>query len=244
MIQKILLANRDALGDEYTGDKSAPAMIVRFVPEIGGPHGMFDLVDDAPAHQSVWAPLEQAVLDIAPQADFYCICCNTLHFLEPKLRALPTEAECPLISIVDATGRYCEANGIPSAAVLGSELISNVEKKEGGSPYARLSCGLDVISTAQKKAVQEGLIDIKRYGPKDERVVCRFKQLAAELDSSALVLACTELPLLDWDTFYAEKSKMPKLIDPTDVLAKELVDRSLKGPSKLGSPPSKRPKME
>eukprot|EP00658_Telonema_sp_P-2_P043911 TRINITY_DN31789_c0_g1_i2.p1 TRINITY_DN31789_c0_g1~~TRINITY_DN31789_c0_g1_i2.p1 ORF type:complete len:192 (-),score=58.70 TRINITY_DN31789_c0_g1_i2:59-634(-) len=155
---------------------------------------------------------------------FYCVCCNTLHFLEPKLRALPTEAQCPLVSIVEVTARYCEQHGVASAAVLGSALITNVEQKEGGSPYARMSCELDRLSEEQKDELQQGLQDIKQWGPTDVRVEDRFKKLAAGLTSSALVLACTELPLLDWERLYGDKPK-PELIDPTVCLAEELVAR-------------------
>merc|ERR1712046_37945 len=97
MIQKVLAADRCLQGEAYTGDKSAPAIVARFVPEIGGPHGFFDLIEGSPDHHLIWEPLKKVVMeDIAPHADYYAICCNTLHFLEPKLRALPTEATCPL----------------------------------------------------------------------------------------------------------------------------------------------------
>eukprot|EP00656_Telonema_subtile_P022231 TRINITY_DN23335_c0_g1_i1.p1 TRINITY_DN23335_c0_g1~~TRINITY_DN23335_c0_g1_i1.p1 ORF type:complete len:235 (-),score=74.00 TRINITY_DN23335_c0_g1_i1:139-843(-) len=227
MLQKILAANRLALGEAYLGDKSAPDIVVRFVPGLGGPHGFFDLEEGSAEHERVWGAIAKAVTeDIAPHADFYCLCCNTLHFLEPKLRALPTEASCPLVSIVEATAQYCEQHGVKSACVLGSQLITDVHTKQGGSPYAALTCELDVLSEEHRAAVQDGLKEIKQHGPGDERVVRRFQGMCGELCCEALVLACTELPLLDWEVLYQGR-EVPRLIDPTQVLADELVRQSL-----------------
>ena len=82
MFQKLLLIHRQKLGERYRSDKDAPDIIVTSVSSIGGPRTANDLVDGTTDCQQTCLNLKDAIIDMVPYVDCFCICCHQLHFFE------------------------------------------------------------------------------------------------------------------------------------------------------------------
>jgi aspartate/glutamate racemase len=97
VLQKLLVADKQCkvkLGEEgfgsgYTGDKDAPNVLLAQCPDIGGPHGFWDLFDEgSDDYKRLWGGFTDTITMLANAGvDCLCVPCNTLHILEPKLRA-------------------------------------------------------------------------------------------------------------------------------------------------------------
>ena len=60
---KILEAHRRRMGDSYKSDKDAPSIVLYQVPEIGGPHGSWDLDDKTtPEFKMLWANMTATIV--------------------------------------------------------------------------------------------------------------------------------------------------------------------------------------
>jgi len=63
------------------------------------------------------------------------------------------------------------------------------------------------------------VLDIKRLGGKDRDVIRRFRGLVDSLTSETVMLACTDLPLVQTSI------DGRRIVDCTELLAESLVDR-------------------
>ena len=60
---KILDEHQANMGDSYKSDKDAPAIVMYQVPEIGGPHGSWDLEDTStPEYKKLWNGLTKTLV--------------------------------------------------------------------------------------------------------------------------------------------------------------------------------------
>src|SRR3546814_11830862 len=83
---KMLVANRELLGDRFSGDVDSPTVVIFSAPELG-------LSMDLRKNDAVvWRRLEQVVRDIVPHVDIFTIACNTLHYYSARIRAISGDA--------------------------------------------------------------------------------------------------------------------------------------------------------
>jgi len=237
LFKKVLAANRQHLGDGYRGDCDGPNVVVSSNPSMAGPHGTFDMVPCLDREGPLWPALEAVVTQLAPQVDYFCICCNTLHFIAPPMLAMMKERgiKARFVSIVDAVGVYCRKHGIASVRVLGS-LVSTDCGPNGMSPYKSLEdqgIALGVHEPEQQELQQQTINMIKRCGPENTEA---HKMMQSIVDVAAstpietgeqetcypqgLLLACTEMPLVK-NVLQAPPNV--QLLDPTLILAEYLV---------------------
>ncbi|CAD7923228.1 unnamed protein product [Amoebophrya sp. A25] len=109
LMQKILMKNRELRektdGLHYCTDRDAPYVVLFQVPGLGGPRNPDDLIDEEQEpFRLVWDSITDTIRKIdALQLDYFCISCNTLHVLAPRVRRFCEEnsVSAKFVSIVD-----------------------------------------------------------------------------------------------------------------------------------------------
>lgn len=144
--QKLLDANRTFLGSRYESDRDAPEIILFQAPGMGGPRQPTDLIDDTGApFLLVWNTIAKTIRQIERLGcDFFCISCNTLHILEPRIQKFCAEnaVKSKFISLVGETARKIATqqtvegnNNKLTVGILGSFNTTDLAMGSGKSPY-------------------------------------------------------------------------------------------------------------
>ncbi len=207
---KILQANKKLLAGRYSGDLDAPRITIFSEPELG--LSMELEKNDA----RVWSCLKRIAQSIAPHVDYYVIACNTLNYYEDKLR--PLELPCHLVSVADVVIDYIHAHDLKQVALLGSKPVTDLGP---WSPYCRLKNHVTVELPKNTEALHKLIYDVKTYGGNHKGISERFTDIISDLESEAILLACTELPLIPVNR------DRHRLVDVTDLLAHTLAAKSL-----------------
>lgn len=200
--QKILEANRIALGDRFRGDIDAPHMVVVSDPVLGLS------MDLAANRDDVWRALSRCCREIADQVDCFAIACNTLHAFQPDVEALALPAR--FVSLVDTAIEFVLARSLPAVALLGADPVVRLDEL---SPYRWLREAVRV--EVPRQSLQQLILEVKRLGPVPE-LRERFLTTVRDLESHTILLACTELPLI------AQPVAGKELVDVTDLLAERM----------------------
>ncbi|GAB5364759.1 hypothetical protein AAMO2058_000997700 [Amorphochlora amoebiformis] len=213
LMRKIVVANRKFLGPG-AGDKDAPKIAMVNFPEIGGPHGHWDLTPGSEASAELESNMKIAVNTMSTLSDYFCVACNTLHNLQPLIEATSTSGA-KFISIVDVVEEYCQEHKIDSLVVMGSTMTTDVKDT---SPYAPLSgsVALPVLEDSLRTAQQSALEQIKSNGPFGIETQQMFQDILDSVPGDDILLGCTEFPLMPVTT-------KKRLIDPTQLLAEKLL---------------------
>lgn len=210
--QKILAANKSQRGEHFRGDLDAPDVTVFSIPRLGLAMNL------AENEEALWSEIKSATQALAQRTDYICIACNVLHYFSDRIRALGLAAE--LVSVVDVAAAYIQSQRLEKFALVSIQAVTNLDK---WSPYRALVRYGDVEVPAQPGKVNELVADIKRFGAEDPYARAAFKSILDSLDSEVVFLACTELPLLKVE------AEGKKLVDVTQLLAQEVVRKSLSG---------------
>jgi len=131
----------------------------------------------------------------AAGAQFAAIASNTPHIVFDMIEK---RSPLPLISIVDETIAYAQAKGVNKAVVIGTRFTM------GSGLYAKAFSKLGIAAVTPSENEQEeihgiifpklenGIIDLKDK----DRLLTLANRLITEHNADALVLGCTELPLM------------------------------------------------
>ena len=242
LAQALVDAKKAFLGASYKTDKDAPHFTLYSVPPIGGPHLPEDFVPGSTARNQLWSNLQSILRNIAPNVDFICMACNTMHIFENDIREFLLKLSeskgisCEFVSIIDATLLEVKRRGYCSLRIFGSKVTTNyndeVLNPSNGviSPYSRLDgiVQLVAIRAKEKDGMQKLISSIKQHGPHGAALQNSFKEL---IDASPVpcILACTEFDLLMNNL---RPNAMLELVDsrkvllPTFALAKLLIEKS------------------
>lgn len=207
---KLLRAQRELLGDRYRGDLDAPRVVTIAEPRLG-------LSMELPAHDAeVWTVLERVATQLAPQVDVYAIACNTLNVYADRLRRLVLDAE--LVTVADVSSAFARDRGLRRLGLLGAAPVTDLK---AWSAYATLADELDLVTPADPEALHQLIHDVKLAGGSTPELARRLRVIVDELDVDPVLLACTELPLVDCEHAGAET------VDVTELLARALVRRAI-----------------
>jgi len=140
--------------------------------------------------------LTNAIKDLAGAgAEFAAIASNTPHIVFDKIKA---KSALPLISIVEETCRYAQSKGCKKVVVVGtrftmsSGLYSEAFKKYGISAIVPSEEQQEIIHNIIFPNLENGVVMSA-----DKRVMIKIiTELIAEHNADAVVLGCTELPLM------------------------------------------------
>lgn len=210
--QKILEANKLQRGEHFHGDLDAPDVTVLSIPRLGLAMNLAENED------ALWSEIKSAAQALAQRTDYICIACNVLHYFSDRIRALGLAAE--LVSVVDVAAAYIQSQQLEKFALVSIQAVTNLDK---WSSYRVLGRYGDIEVPAQPGKVNELVADIKRFGAGHPHASTAFKSILDSLDSEVVFLACTELPLV------RVEAEGKKLVDVTQLLAREVVRKSLSG---------------
>ena len=201
--QKILLANRKILGQRFRGDLDAPNLTIISEPSLGM---SMDLEEN---HEAVWHCLEHAAREIARRVDYYAIACNTLNFYQPQLEALNLPAK--LISFADVALDYLQKNHVRRIALLGAKPVTDLGP---WSHYRKLAGQVEIELPKPQQAAQlhQLIHDVKTFGAGSPEIRARFRAILDALESRTVLLACTELPLIQIDAAPAALGDVTQLV--------------------------------
>lgn len=127
-------------------------------------------------------------------ADAIVLCTNTMHKLAPEIEA---DIDIPLIHIVDVTARRIASMGLARVGLLGTRFTM----EDGFYRDGLASAGIDVVvpGEADRALVHEIIYDELCLGTVSEasRANCLgVIERLVEAGAQAVVLGCTELPIL------------------------------------------------
>ena len=135
VMEKMLLIHKEGMGEAYRSDKDAASIILMQDPGMGGPHGTWDLEDaNSEPYIELWENIKCLVRKLnAIDVEFFCITCNTLHFLEPKIREwmVGENMTTNFVSIVESTKtaivrHYSKNNRLTNPEISNSFIRENV----------------------------------------------------------------------------------------------------------------------
>jgi aspartate racemase len=206
---KVLEARRSELGSDYSGDVDAPRVVVLSEPELG--HSM----NLETRQEHLWGVLEASARELTAAVDVWAIACNTLSFFAPSLADL--ELPATLVTPDSAVAAFLDREGLKRVGLLGARSVAELGTF---SPYATLAetYEVDVPSSEYRDLLHELILEIKLAGGAEQGHAERLDSIVESLppESSAVLLACTELPLVGL-------SSSRRLVDVTNLVATELV---------------------
>lgn len=132
---------------------------------------------------------------IAAGADFCAIAANTAHIV---FEEMVKRSSVPLVGMIDETCKYAKENGWKRILVFGTKftmqsgLYENTGKKYGIECVVPDEPSQDIIQNIIFPNLEANIVDA---GQKRE-ILSLSNKLLLELDVDALVLGCTELPLI------------------------------------------------
>ena len=257
----LLDQHRERLGDRYQSDRDAPDVLLVQNPKMGGPHGAHDIL--LPGQEDVfkqdksdalWEGLTRSINDVeVTNCSHFCVVCNQLHILEPKIRSYLQEKNysAEFISIIECTSQAIQklpaasdSQWRPRTFILGTKPVMDYGHADSVSPYAAVE-NLVGVPEDLRVRLAELIINVKAHGPtdtykKEMRTILDdliTDAVLPESDKGPVVfcLCCTELPLL-LDSFPDEAARLGEehgqsskelsfhLLDPSLELAKACLD--------------------
>lgn len=154
-------------------------------------------------------------------ADFAAMTANTVPIVYDRVAR---RSPIPLVSIVESTAREAERCGAKRVALLGTRFT--MERDFYRMPFERIGIDVVVPSEAERRYIDGKITGELEYGTVTEETRRRFVdiigRLKADKGAEAVILGCTELPLLLDDSV----SPLP-VLDTVRIHSDELVDRIL-----------------
>lgn len=152
------------------------------------------------ASNKQWSDFTRRLVDstknlAASGADFAAMAANTAHIVFDEVSR---ESPLPLVSIVEETCKYAQSRNCKKVAIFGtaftmsSGLYSNVFAKYGIDAFVPSDEEQKAIHAIIFPHLQEGLVL-----PEEKKKILEIaNRMISECNADALVLGCTELPLI------------------------------------------------
>ncbi|RJF97525.1 aspartate/glutamate racemase family protein [Noviherbaspirillum saxi] len=216
---KLLHANREIHGAQFRGDLDAPNVTILSEPALGLSMEL-DLHDAA-----VWECLRNAASAIAQRVDYYAIACNTLNHYQLRLDALGLPAK--LVSFADVVVDYLKQSDTQRVALLGARPVTDLGE---WSHYRKLAAHVQVepLKAVQAAQLHQLIYDVKTYGGAAPQIRDKFRALLDGLEARTVLLACTELPLIQMQP---DDMADKHLVDVTALVARKLAQLANQAPA-------------
>lgn len=143
------------------------------------------------------------------------VACNTAHYF---LQDLEKSVEIPIISILQEVGRHLRQCGYLSVAVLGT--YGTIRSGVYGNVLTKMGIACTYPTEDDQQLIMSLIYDYVKAGkdyPHPKLIYAMVNRLKAQ-DIQALVLGCTELPIL-----FAKLDTVLPVVDPTDILARAVI---------------------
>jgi aspartate racemase len=206
---KILDENKAYLKNSFQGDLDAPNVTIFSRPELG--HSM-ELEKN---YDSVWKTLKKAIQEIVTHVDYFVIACNTLNVYEKEIESIGLKHQ--FLSTLDVVENYIKEKQLNNIAIIAALPVLQMGKY---SAFHTLNKHFNIEVPHDFAKVHQLIYDIKQYGGEQRDIIDAFESIIDDIESNHIFLACTELPLV------TVNCKEKNLIDVTQLLAKQLVEKS------------------
>lgn len=205
---KFLIQNRNYLGEDFKGDLDVPNTYIHSNPLLGL---SMDLYKN---DKIVWKVLKEEIGKVKERCDHFVITCNTLHYYQDRIQDFDSDSK--FISIVSTLDHFMQKIDNEKVAILGVKTVTNCNSKY--SPFQSLFKKYNIEEIAKKEVatLHELAKQIKTYGVTRKHLDI-LDSIIKNITAHYCILACTELPLINYE------NKTKKIIDLTDLLAKEAV---------------------
>jgi aspartate racemase len=177
-------------------------------------------------HTGNWAETAQILSNAAKRieaggADFLLICTNTMHKVAPEIEA---NINIPLLHIADATAKQIQTRGFQTVGLLGTNFTMEQEFYKGRLVEHH---GISVLvpDQADREYVHNVIYNelcLGKIETNSRAEYVRIIEKLAEQGAQAVILGCTEIPLL----VKQEHTSVP-LFDTTEIHAMKAVERAL-----------------
>jgi aspartate racemase len=177
-------------------------------------------------HTGNWAGTAHILSEAAKRieaggANFLLICTNTMHKVAPEIEA---NINIPLLHIADATAEQIQTKGFQTVGLLGTNFTMDQEFYKGRLAEHH---GISVLvpDQADREYVHNVIYNELCLGKieTNSRAECvRIIERLAEQGAQAVILGCTEIPLL----VQQEHTSVP-LFDTTEIHAAKAVEKAL-----------------
>ena len=132
---------------------------------------------------------------ISGGADFVALSANTPHIIYDRLQAL---SSVPMISIVEAACMEAQSRKYHKIGLLGTEFT--MKESFFKTPFIKNGIAIVVPSTKEIELVSEKISSELELGIVKEETLASFKKIIERMkqedEIEAIILGCTELPLL------------------------------------------------
>lgn len=177
-------------------------------------------------HTGNWAGTAQILSEAAKRieaggADFLLICTNTMHKVAQEIEA---NINIPLLHIADATAEQIQTRGFQTVGLLGTNFTMEQEFYKGRL-VEHYGISVLVPDQADREYVHNVIYNELCLGKIEthSRAECvRIIEKLAEQGAQAVILGCTEIPLL----VQQEHTSVP-LFDTTEIHAMKAVEKAL-----------------
>lgn len=173
-------------------------------------------------YEGMTAHLLKAITALARSgADFAALTANTAHIVFDRLQPL---SPIPLISIVEATSDEAVRRGYRKVALLGTVFTSTKDFYK--TPFERKGIHVIVPDKDDIALIDKRITAELEYGVVKEETLAEFQKIISRLGeeqgAEAVILGCTELPLLLNDS----NSPLP-VLDTVAIHTRAIIDEIL-----------------
>ncbi|RFB15290.1 amino acid racemase [Bacillus sp. HNG] len=147
-------------------------------------------------------------------ADWIAIACNTAHYYFDEIQA---SVKIPLMNMPKETVRFIDKVGLKTIALLATDgtLYTNLYQE---SLHEREIVVIEPDKMTQE-SVMAGIYAVKSGNlEKGKKLLLQASKTVINQGAEAIIAACTEIPLV------LSEVEGFKVIDPTEILAKKIVD--------------------
>ena len=148
--------------------------------------------------------------------------CNTSHCFIPAVWKRIPESKDVILHIIDALGRDLESKGITEVGLMATEgTIDSGIYADTFAPY-----GINVSSPTEAEYSQlREFIEAVKQDSIDDEVSAKFKAFVESFDQDAVIMGCTELPIMYSEAvrrgFCPDKQIYDPLQTAIDIIVKE-----------------------
>lgn len=194
-------------------------------PEIVTHTPLFEPIREAAVH-GTFGPLAATLADSVNKtaqagAEFAIIPSNTVHLVFEEMAAKTT---IPVLSILDVTAGHCRKAGYKRVGILGTS--QTMHHRLYDRPLARYGIETAYPDEAEQAALTRIIVEELVRGIFLDATTARLEGMARALakEADAIVLGCTELPLV-----MTEAGCRTALVDTTRILAHAALDTAISG---------------
>lgn len=131
----------------------------------------------------------------ASGAEFAALSANTAHIVFDRLKEL---SPIPLVSIVESTCNKVLQDGFKTVGLLGT--VFTMEKEFYKKPFKENNIRLVIPKKEEREFINDKIYQELQYNTTDTAIVNRFieiiERMKNEDDIEAVILGCTELPMI------------------------------------------------